>query len=66
MILAGLLVATRPLVGNGAPLTGSRFLDIGFAAFFLLRGLMNVRAARRPPRVAPPADSSPTQPGSPE
>jgi uncharacterized membrane protein HdeD (DUF308 family) len=51
MIALGLYVAIRPLLGAGRPLTGARWLDIAFAAVFLLRGVMNVQAARRRPRV---------------
>lgn len=48
LIVIGAYVALRPLLG-GAPVTGSRLLDMAFAAFFLLRGVMNVRAAGRRP-----------------
>lgn len=40
-LLAATFVLRRPAV-SGRPL-----LDAAFAAFFLLRGLMNVRSARR-------------------
>ena len=58
LILIGLYLALRPLVGAGTPVTSSRFLDMAFAVFFLIRGAMNVRVARRP-RVSPaPGPSS--------
>ena len=53
LILIGIYVAIRPLFGSG-PVTGSRPLDAGFAVFFLLRGVMNLRAARRQSRAAGP------------
>jgi len=52
MMLIGGYVALRPLWAGPRPLTTSRWLDMGMAAFFLLRGWMNVRTAgrfRRPP-----------------
>lgn len=47
MIALGLFLAVRPLVAPGRPVTASRWLDMAFALFFLLRGALNVRAARR-------------------
>jgi hypothetical protein len=47
MCLLGAYVALRPL-WSPRPLSPSRWLDMGFAALFLLRGWMNLRAARRP------------------
>ena len=41
MIALGAFVASRPLWGP--PITGSRLMDMGFAALFLLRGFMNLR-----------------------
>lgn len=58
LILVGVFVAVRPLIADGAPVTGSRLLDMAFAAFFLLRGVMNIRAARRKPPVVPGATPS--------
>ena len=57
MIALGLFLALRPLLAPGRPVTASRWLDIAFALFFLLRGAMNVRSARRPrgPGAPPPA-----------
>ena len=42
----GAFVAVRPLWIK-TPLTGTRWLDMAFALVFMLRGAMNVRAARR-------------------
>lgn len=55
LIVIGLYLAIRPLAGSGAPVTSSRFMDMAFAVFFLIRGTMNVRAARRAlqPPIAP-------------
>lgn len=47
MIALGAFLAARPLYAPGRPLTPSIWLDLAFALFFVLRGLMNVRAARR-------------------
>ena len=46
MIAIGAFVAIRPLTG-APPVTGSRVLDMAFAALFLVRGMMNVRMMRR-------------------
>ena len=46
MVGVGAYVAGR-LIATGAPLTGNRWLDLLFALFFVLRGLMNLGAARR-------------------
>ena len=43
----GVFIATRPLIGAGSPLTSSRLLDMAFAAYFLIRGAMNLRNAFR-------------------
>ena len=43
----GAFVAARPLWAPRSTVTGSRFLDVAFAAVFLLRGLVNVRSAIR-------------------
>ena len=53
MFALGSYVALRPLWAGPRPLTASRWLDMAIAAFFLIRGWMNVRSARRPP--GPPA-----------
>ena len=47
MILLGAYVALHPLWSHGKPVTTSLWLDMAFAAVFLLRGLMNVRSVRR-------------------
>lgn len=41
----GLFVAIRPLLTHDGVLLGSRFLDIVFAAVFMLRGVINIRIA---------------------
>jgi uncharacterized membrane protein HdeD (DUF308 family) len=46
MILLGLYVAAHPLWSHGRPVTSSIWLDMAFAAVFLLRGVMNVRGVR--------------------
>ena len=64
-VAAGLFIATRPLIGTGAPLTSSRLLDMAFAAYFLIRGAMNLRnalLAHRVDRSAPLAPPSPPSP----
>jgi hypothetical protein len=47
MIGLGAYVAVLPLLPSHRALTGSRWLDVAFAAFFILRGWMNVRSALR-------------------
>ena len=47
MILLGLYVAAHPLWSHSRPVTSSIWLDMAFAAVFLLRGVMNVRGVRR-------------------
>jgi len=47
MIGLGLFVAFRPLWSHDAPLTGTWWLDGGFAIFFIVRGLYGVRMTRR-------------------
>jgi hypothetical protein len=53
MILLGSYVALHPLWANGRPITTSIWFDMAFAALFLLRGVMNVRGARRRRRADP-------------
>jgi uncharacterized membrane protein HdeD (DUF308 family) len=53
MIALGLFVALHPLWSHGRPVTASIWLDMAFAAVFLLRGVMNIRAKRR---TAPSAE----------
>ena len=47
LLIFGAFIALRPLFAHGQPLTPSRWLDVVFALFFLVRGVMNVRSARR-------------------
>ena len=47
MIALGAYVAVHPLWAHGRPVTTSIWLDMAFAAVFLLRGFMNVRGFRR-------------------
>jgi hypothetical protein len=54
MIALGAYVALRPLLGDGRPVTSARWLDLAFAAIFLLRGTMYLRAARRLGRPGEP------------
>jgi uncharacterized membrane protein HdeD (DUF308 family) len=55
MIVLGAVVALHPLWAPGRAVTGSVWMDMLFAALFLIRGVMNVRSARRAPR---PRDGS--------
>ncbi len=57
MIVLGLVVLGRSFLGDG-PVTTSRGLDVAFALFFVVRGAMNVRVARRAP-PAPPLHRAP-------
>jgi hypothetical protein len=43
----GVFVALRPILPNHAVLTGTRWLDMTFAAVFMLRGALNVRSVMR-------------------
>ena len=45
MFAIGLFVAVRPLFTHNAVLLGARWLDLVFAAVFMLRGVINVRTA---------------------
>jgi uncharacterized membrane protein HdeD (DUF308 family) len=45
MFLIGFFVAVRPLLTHNAVLLGARWLDLAFAAVFMLRGVINVRTA---------------------
>jgi len=56
MIALGLYVAAHPLWSHARPVTTSRWLDMAFAAVFLLRGAMNLRGVRRV-KGAPPLSS---------
>ena len=55
MFLLGAFVALRPLWAGQQTLSESRWLDMAFALFFMLRGLMNVRLARRQMAASPEA-----------
>jgi len=57
MIGLGLFLALHPLFVP-RPVTASRWLDVGFAFFFVLRGLMNVRHAARALSPSPSSPSS--------
>lgn len=46
MFAIGLFVAVRPLLTHDSVLLGARWLDLTFAAVFMLRGVINVRTAR--------------------
>ena len=48
MIGLGSFIALRPLWVGRRPLTGQPFLDVAFALFFVLRGLLYLRSLRRP------------------
>lgn len=45
MFAIGVFVAIRPLWSNNAVFLGARWLDLTFAAVFMLRGAINVRTA---------------------
>lgn len=47
MIALALFLIARPFFPPGGPVTSARWLDLAFAAFFLLRGAMNVRSSLR-------------------
>ncbi|HKO15236.1 MAG TPA: hypothetical protein VJU87_03300 [Gemmatimonadaceae bacterium] len=48
MLGLGLYLALHPLWSHGRSVTPSLWLDMAFAAFFLLRGVMHLRRLRRP------------------
>jgi hypothetical protein len=43
----GAYIAVRPLWVHNSVVTGARWLDMAFAAVFMLRGALNVRTAMR-------------------
>lgn len=47
LFLLGAFIALRPLFTHFAVLTGTRWLDLVFAAVFMLRGWLNVKTALR-------------------
>jgi fatty-acid desaturase len=49
MLGLGLFLALHPLWSHGRSITASRWLDMAFAAFFLIRGVMHLRRLRRRP-----------------
>ena len=61
MVALGAYIALRLVWMGGAPLTGRRWMDFSFGAFFVLRGALNIRSARRiqaidaerPPTLSP-------------
>jgi hypothetical protein len=55
MMGLGAFVALRPLWAGAVPLSNSRWLDVAFAFFFLLRGWMNVRSGLKQARPPTPA-----------
>ena len=61
MVGLGAYIALRLLWMGGAPLTGTRWLDVAFGAFFVFRGALNIRSARRMQAIAarPPTDPNP-------
>lgn len=61
MVGLGAYIALRLLWMGGAPMTGTRWLDLAFGAFFAFRGALNIRSARRLQAVTrePPANPNP-------
>jgi uncharacterized membrane protein HdeD (DUF308 family) len=59
MLGLGAYVALHPLWAPARPLTSSRWVDGAFAFFFLLRGMLYVRAALRDRRRAGDAPPDP-------
>jgi hypothetical protein len=55
MIGLGAFVVGRLAYTGGQPLSPSIWLDAAFALFFLVRGAMHLRQARRASREAPPS-----------
>lgn len=53
MVALGTYVALHPLWSHGKPVTMSIWLDMAFAALFLLRGAMNLRSVRRKAQSTP-------------
>ena len=47
MFVLGVYVGLRPLWTHNSVVTGARWLDMAFAAVFMLRGWLNVRTALR-------------------
>jgi hypothetical protein len=53
MIGVGAFLVGRMIATGGVAVTGNRWFDGLFALFFVLRGVMNVQAARRIARMRP-------------
>ena len=47
MVVLGGWLLIHTVILQRSPVSGQRWLDVGFAALFMLRGVMNVRSARR-------------------
>jgi hypothetical protein len=58
MVVLGVALLVNGFVLRRPHITSSRALDAAFAVFFILRGAMNVRRARRRPAGAAPHPSS--------
>ena len=58
MMALGCYIALRPFWAGRTPMSSSRWIDMAFAAFFLIRGVMNLRTARRPRPHPMGADTS--------
>jgi hypothetical protein len=43
MLAIGGYIAVRPLWTHNSTVTGGRWLDMAFAAVFMLRGVLNIR-----------------------
>jgi hypothetical protein len=56
MVALGAWLLVNAFVLRRPPVTGKPLLDAAFAFFFLLRGSMNVRTARRPAMPVRPRD----------
>ncbi len=47
MIAIGVYIGARSLLHPGVPITGTRWLDLAFAFFFVARGALQVQRWRR-------------------
>lgn len=47
LFVLGAFIAVRPLFTHYQVMTGERWLDMTFAAVFMLRGVLNVKTALR-------------------
>ena len=59
MVALGAWLVASVLVLGRPPVTSSKWLDVAFAAFFILRGAMNLSSGRRAARraTAPPTSA---------